>query len=181
VQSLGISIAICSATAFGLMIITLLLLPETHGRSLATLETAAAGDRSLSHAYSQNCRFPRRPLLIPEIRSAAFAADKTLLSTFSANLETMSDAITDPSTMAWWRTQPEAWAACRQNLQSPSKVLPEYVQWLKRLPGEPVFVAYPAGVANGRTAAAPATAMNSRRLTVIRSPRRRGRATMAGW
>src|SRR6516225_8471822 len=37
----------------GLMIVTLLLLPETHGRSLATLETAAAGDRSLSHAYSR--------------------------------------------------------------------------------------------------------------------------------
>jgi MFS family permease len=54
VQSLGISIAICSATAFGLMIVTLLLLPETHGRSLATLETVAAGDRSLSHAYSRN-------------------------------------------------------------------------------------------------------------------------------
>ncbi len=54
VQSLGISIAICSATAFGLMIVMLLLLPETHGRSLATLETAAAGDRSLSHACSGN-------------------------------------------------------------------------------------------------------------------------------
>jgi len=56
-------LAICSATAFGLIIVTLLLLPETHGRSLATLETAAAGDRSLSHAYSRNCRFPRRPIL----------------------------------------------------------------------------------------------------------------------
>jgi hypothetical protein len=54
VQSLGISIAICSDTAFGLMIVTLLLLPETHDRSLATLETAAAGDLSLSHAYSRN-------------------------------------------------------------------------------------------------------------------------------
>ena len=53
-QSLGISIAICNATTFGLMIVTLLLLPETHGRSLATLEIAAAGDRSLSHAYSRN-------------------------------------------------------------------------------------------------------------------------------
>jgi hypothetical protein len=42
VRSLGISIAICSATV-GLMIVMLLLLPETHGRSLATLETAAAG------------------------------------------------------------------------------------------------------------------------------------------
>jgi hypothetical protein len=36
------------------MIVMLLPLPETRGRSLATLETAAAGDRSLSHAYSRN-------------------------------------------------------------------------------------------------------------------------------
>jgi len=76
--------------------------------------------------------------------SAAFAADKTLLSTFSANLETLPDANTDPTTMAWWRTQPEAWAACRREPQPPSTVMPEYVQWLKCLPGEPVFVAYPA-------------------------------------
>ena len=34
-------LAICSATAFGLMTVVRLLLPETHGRSLATLETAA--------------------------------------------------------------------------------------------------------------------------------------------
>jgi hypothetical protein len=47
-------LATCSATAFGLMIVTLLLLPETHGRSLATLETAAAGDRLFSRAYSRN-------------------------------------------------------------------------------------------------------------------------------
>jgi fucose permease len=37
-----LSIAICSATAFGLMIV-MLLLPETHGRCLATLEIVAAG------------------------------------------------------------------------------------------------------------------------------------------
>jgi hypothetical protein len=36
-------LAICSATAFGLMIVMLLLLPETHGRIIATLETAAIG------------------------------------------------------------------------------------------------------------------------------------------
>jgi hypothetical protein len=76
--------------------------------------------------------------------SAAFTADKTLLSTFAANLETLPEATTDPKTMEWWRTQPEAWAECRRNVQAPSKVIPEYVQWLKGLPGEPVFVAYPA-------------------------------------
>jgi hypothetical protein len=47
-------LAICSATAFGLMIVMLLLLAETHGRRLATLETAATGDRSLSHDYARN-------------------------------------------------------------------------------------------------------------------------------
>jgi len=31
------------AMAFGLMIVMLLLLPKTHGRSLATLEAAATG------------------------------------------------------------------------------------------------------------------------------------------
>jgi hypothetical protein len=36
-------LAICSAAAFGLMIVMLLLLPKTHGRSLATLEAAATG------------------------------------------------------------------------------------------------------------------------------------------
>ena len=36
-------LAICSATTFGLMIVMRLLLPETLGRSPATLETAATG------------------------------------------------------------------------------------------------------------------------------------------
>ena len=46
--------------------------------------------------------------------------------------------------MAWWRTQPEAWAACRADPRDPAVVMPEYVAWLKALPGKPVFVAYPA-------------------------------------
>ena len=48
--------------------------------------------------------------------SAAFTADKQLLSTFTANLETLPGASGHPDTMAWWQTQPEAWAACRSNL-----------------------------------------------------------------
>jgi hypothetical protein len=79
------------------------------------------------------------------IGSAAYQADKTRLSTFSANLETLPNAITDAKTMEWWQTQPEAWAACRENLQSPEAVMKNYVAWLKQLPGKPVFVGYPAG------------------------------------
>jgi 3' exoribonuclease, RNase T-like len=75
--------------------------------------------------------------------SAAYLADKTLVSTFTANLETLPDATGDPKTMDWWQTQPEAWEACRQNLQSPETAMKNYLAWLKGLPGKPVFVSYP--------------------------------------
>jgi hypothetical protein len=75
--------------------------------------------------------------------SAAYLADKTLISTFTANLETLPGATAHPETMKWWETQPQAWAACRQNLQSPEDTMPEYAAWLKGLPGKPVFVGYP--------------------------------------
>lgn len=41
--------------------------------------------------------------------SAAYTADKRLVSTFSANLETLEGASAQPKTAAWWTTQPEAW------------------------------------------------------------------------
>jgi hypothetical protein len=77
--------------------------------------------------------------------SAAYRADKTLVDTFTANFETLPGAAGDPKTMDWWRTQPDAWAACRSNLREPAEAMLAYVAWLKALPGKPVFVAYPAG------------------------------------
>jgi hypothetical protein len=77
--------------------------------------------------------------------SAAYTADKRLVATFTANLETLPDASAHPETAAWWATQPEAWAACRRNLESPALAMRRYRDWLKALDGRPVFVAYPAG------------------------------------
>jgi len=76
--------------------------------------------------------------------SAAYLADKTLVSTFEANLELLSGATSNPKTMEWWESQPEAWKACRENPQSPEKAIKDYLAWLKDLPGKPVFVGYPA-------------------------------------
>lgn len=76
--------------------------------------------------------------------SAAFTADGTQVGTFSANLITMAGARGDEKTMAWWLTQPEAWAACRADARAAETVMPEYVAWLKQLSGKPVFVGYPA-------------------------------------
>lgn len=77
--------------------------------------------------------------------SAAFTPDKALVSTFSANLETLEGASPHPETMQWWATQPQAWAACRTDLESPQHAMRRYVDWIATLTGKPVFVAYPAG------------------------------------
>lgn len=75
--------------------------------------------------------------------SAAYLADKQLLSTFSANLETLPGAAAHPKTAAWWATQPAAWAACRKHPEQPENAMRRYLAWLETLPGQPVFVAYP--------------------------------------
>ena len=78
------------------------------------------------------------------IGAAAYTADKVLISTFSANLETLPGAQPHPKTAEWWATQPEAWGACRKDLELPEPAMTRYVTWIKSLDGKPVFVAYPA-------------------------------------
>lgn len=75
--------------------------------------------------------------------SAAFTITGDLVSTFSANLELLPGALPDPKTNAWWKSQPEAWAACRKDCQPPESAMREYVKWLRGLPGIPIFVGYP--------------------------------------
>jgi hypothetical protein len=77
--------------------------------------------------------------------SVAFDEDSKEIGSFSANLELLEGATGHPDTMAWWQKQEEAWKACRENTRAPSVVMREYVEWLEKLPGSPVFVAYPAG------------------------------------
>ena len=77
--------------------------------------------------------------------SAAYLANKTLIGTFTANLETLPGANGEPKTMEWWLSQPEAWKASRTNLQEPADAMSSYLSWLKSLEGKPVFVGYPAG------------------------------------
>lgn len=77
--------------------------------------------------------------------SAAYLADKTLVGTFSANLEFLPGASGDAKTMEFWAEYPDEWVECRRDVQSPEAAINKYVNWLKSLPGEPVFAAYPLG------------------------------------
>jgi hypothetical protein len=83
------------------------------------------------------------PYSMLSFASAAYTADKKLVSTFSANLDLLPGATGDPKTMEFWKSQPEAWAACRENAKAAEEVMPQYVKWIKGLPGKPVFVSYP--------------------------------------
>jgi len=82
--------------------------------------------------------------------AAAFLADGTMVGTFSANLYQLSGGDEDPDTMRWWRTQPEAWEACRKDLRTVEDVMHDFVGYVtthcKRFEGlKPVFVGYPTG------------------------------------
>lgn len=47
--------------------------------------------------------------------------------------------------MEWWKTQPEAWEACRKGTRDPADVMPEFVSWCAKLQerGPLVIVGYP--------------------------------------
>jgi len=70
------------------------------------------------------------------IGSAAYLADKTLLSTFSINLEVLPEAIPDPVTMRWWQGFPDAWQTCQENLVSLDEAGKEKLpqEWKDNLP-----------------------------------------------
>jgi len=83
------------------------------------------------------------PYSMLSLGSAAYLPDKTLVDTFSINLELLPGATGHPDTMDWWQTQPEAWAACRTSLESPESAMTQYSDWLTGFKQKPIFVAYP--------------------------------------
>lgn len=76
--------------------------------------------------------------------AVAFYNGKELTS-FEANLKELPASKRDPSTMSWWRDHSEAWDYAQQNQEDPLDVMWRFNDWVKSLPGRPIFLAYPAG------------------------------------
>jgi hypothetical protein len=76
--------------------------------------------------------------------AAAYRANKTLISTFSVNLETLPGAVGHPDTMEWWKGRQKQWEACRQDIKPPKEAMTSFVKWVEAIKGSPVFVGYPA-------------------------------------
>lgn len=78
--------------------------------------------------------------------SVAFHRDSlTPIASFSAVLSPLDGASQCPATMAWWAKNPQAWAAATKDPRPAAQVIPEYLTWLRSLPGhgKPVFTGYP--------------------------------------
>jgi len=89
------------------------------------------------------------PYSMLSIGSVVVSEEGELLERFSANLDLLPDAQTDPRTMAWWAGQPAAWAAHRTDTRPPDGVMNEYARWVEEVAechrSKPVFVAWPTG------------------------------------
>jgi hypothetical protein len=79
------------------------------------------------------------------IASVAFLADKSVVGTFTANLETLPGAEPHPKTVEWWKQFPQAWEECRKDTRAPEAAMRDYLAWLNGLPGQPLFLGWPAG------------------------------------
>ena len=77
--------------------------------------------------------------------AAAFSETRGLLSTFAANLRPLEAARQHPKTIAWRKSQPDAWAAVTRTPEDPHEVMEKFRSWLRGLGGKPVFVGYPSG------------------------------------
>ncbi|MEN8260176.1 MAG: exonuclease [Pseudomonadota bacterium] len=78
------------------------------------------------------------------IGAVAYTAEGKSVGEYTANLETLPEALPHPSMQAWWEKFPDAWAACRRDPRAPKGVMTEFAAWLEKLPGKPIFVGWPA-------------------------------------
>jgi hypothetical protein len=62
---------------------------------------------------------------------------------FQAVLEPLPGAVADADTLAWFQTQPEAWAAATTNPRPPQVVMAEFEAWVRGFDDGRLFAAFP--------------------------------------
>ena len=84
------------------------------------------------------------PGLYSMISLAAVATTESKeVDSFYCKLVPLEGASQDPRTMAWWKTEPEAWQEVTSDAQSANEAMAEFCKWLDGLGKKPVFVAHP--------------------------------------
>ena len=75
--------------------------------------------------------------------SVAVTADGVELGLFEAVLAPLPDATPDPKTLAWFQSQPQAWAAATKNPRPPERVMGEFAAWVSTFGQGRIFTAFP--------------------------------------
>lgn len=75
--------------------------------------------------------------------TVALRSDGVACGEFEAVLSPRVDRATDERTMAWWRTQPEAWEAATADPEDPAAVIVRFVEWVEGFAGQRAFAARP--------------------------------------
>jgi DNA polymerase III alpha subunit (gram-positive type) len=75
--------------------------------------------------------------------SVAVNATGENIDEFEAVLAPLDGATSDPDTVAWFKTQPQAFAAATHDPQPAGDVIKRYVDWAHNLIGDPIFVSHP--------------------------------------
>jgi hypothetical protein len=75
--------------------------------------------------------------------SVALGADGHLHGEFTVNLTPLPGAARDPGAMGWWQGHPEAWESSTRDPQDPAAAMSAWAEWVRGLPGAPVFAAHP--------------------------------------
>jgi hypothetical protein len=81
--------------------------------------------------------------------SVAVTASGEELGVFEAVLEPLPGAAPNPDTLAWFQTQPEAWAAATTDPRPVPEVLADFVAWVQGLPSPRMFAASPIAFDGG--------------------------------
>ena len=77
--------------------------------------------------------------------AAAFVeGNRTPIATFEINIMPLEGATQAPLTMAWWAKFPDAWEHVTMDPADPGYAMMAFWLWLKKLPGVPVMVTFPA-------------------------------------
>ncbi len=75
--------------------------------------------------------------------AVACDAQGARLGQLALNLHPVPGHAADEGTMAWWASEPAAWAATLPGRLAPGEAIARYIAWVRGLGGTPVFAAYP--------------------------------------
>lgn len=78
--------------------------------------------------------------------SVAVTSEGKSVAEFEATISPLENATSDDETMAFWRSQPEAYETATRSPRHASLVMPKFVSWVRGQPGDAIFVAHPLGL-----------------------------------